>query len=53
MDEPSAPASLLRSQAESFLQARGADPAGKGTKRKASETSLKKRPASSSGQENC
>ena len=48
LDEPSAPASLLRSQAESFLQARGADPAGKGTKRKVSETSLKKRPAAAS-----
>ena len=45
MDEPSAPASVLRSQAQSFLQARGTDPAGKGTKRKVSETSLKKRPA--------
>ena len=50
VNEPSAPASVLRSQAQSFLQARGADPAGKGTKRKASETSLKKRPASSSSQ---
>ena len=45
MDELSAPASVLRSQAESFLQARGTDPARKGTKRKVSETSLKKRPA--------
>ena len=43
-----APGDVLRSHAKSFLQARGTDPVGKGTKRKASETSFRKRPAAAS-----
>ena len=48
LDEPGPAGGFLRSHAKSFLQARGTDPAGKGPKRKVSETSLRRRPASAS-----